>query len=383
MNILIVSRGFPSPKDILTGNFEADQARALQALGHKVVVVSVDRRLKAKDRHIGINHRIVDGINIYNFYLLPLPIRTFYKLGYYYITWAAQFLSSIILRHHDKPDIIHAHYLFTMPIALKLKEMFNVPCVGTEHWSYLGKNDIPPHVKFYANRVYHKLNALITVSNSLRINIKRLFDIDGAVIPNMFDDSKFNISYRRQSNTNKNKTNFISVGSLVDGKCFDLLLKAFSKLSFKDKHLIIIGDGPKRHELENMIKELGLESTVEMTGNLSRDEILPKYHESDVFVLPSNSETFGVVYIEAMASGLPVIATRCGGPEDFVDNSNGLLIDINSEEQLINAMEYMHLHSKEYNPECISKDIVNKYAPDKIARQIECLYNKILNCQTA
>ena len=150
MLVLLISRGFPSTQDVLNGNFEVDQARALQALGHKVIVLSVDRRLKARDRHIGINHRVVDGIDVYNYCLLPMPIKTMYRLGYFYIVQVTKFLSKIILRNHGKPDIIHAHFLYTMPIALKLKEIYKVPCVGTEHWSLVGKNDILNPVRFYA-----------------------------------------------------------------------------------------------------------------------------------------------------------------------------------------------------------------------------------------
>ena len=85
MFVLIISRGFPSLQDVMIGNFEADQARALYALGHKVVVLSIDRRLKAHDRHIGFNHRVIDGIDVYNFYMFPMPIKTMYKLGYFCI----------------------------------------------------------------------------------------------------------------------------------------------------------------------------------------------------------------------------------------------------------------------------------------------------------
>ena len=126
MFVLIISRGFPSLQDVMIGNFEADQARALYALGHKVVVLSIDRRLKAHDRHIGFNHRVIDGIDVYNFYMFPMPIKTMYKLGYFYIVQMVRFLYRIILRNHGRPDIIHAHYLYTMPIALKLKEILYI-----------------------------------------------------------------------------------------------------------------------------------------------------------------------------------------------------------------------------------------------------------------
>ena len=68
MFVLIISRGFPSLQDVMIGNFEADQARALYALGHKVVVLSIDRRLKAHDRHIGFNHRVIVRLYIRRWY---------------------------------------------------------------------------------------------------------------------------------------------------------------------------------------------------------------------------------------------------------------------------------------------------------------------------
>ena len=81
--------------------------------------------------------------------------------------------------------------------------------------------------------------------------------------------------------------------------------------------------------MKNLIIELGLQDYVELTGKLTRDEMLPKLSVSNIFVLPSNSETFGVVYIEAMALGLPVIATKCGGPEDMVSEGvNGWLYPV-------------------------------------------------------
>lgn len=379
MFVLIISRGFPSSQDVLIGNFEADQAKALCALGHKVVVLSIDRRFRACDRRIGLNHRFVEGIDIYNFYMLPMPIKTMYKLGYFYIILVVRYLYKIILQNHGKPDIIHAHYLYTMPIALKLKSKFNIPCVGTEHWSFLGKADLPTFVKFYADKVYYHLDALITVSNSLKMNILKQFGVKSSVIPNMLDVSNFNINSRNQYSKNKLYFSFVSVGTLIDRKCFDLLLKAFSKLKIENKYLTIIGDGPRMGELKVLISELGIENCVELTGTLSREEMLPKMSSSNVFVLPSKSETFGVVYIEAMALGLPVIATRCGGPEDFVDLSNGLLIDCNNEESLVNAMDYMYRHYDEYKPEIISNSVISKYSPINIARQIECIYMKCQN----
>lgn len=86
-----------------------------------------------------------------------------------------------------------------------------------------------------------------------------------------------------------------------------------------------IGDGHLRSVLMEYVWKHDLHDIVMFHGILSPMEIVKVYEECDCFVLPSAGETFGVVYVEAMAAGLPVIATRCGGPEDFVNEDNGIL----------------------------------------------------------
>ena len=98
----------------------------------------------------------------------------------------------------------------------------------------------------------------------------------------------------------------------------------------------------------------------------------------DAFVLASRRETFGVVYIEAMAAGLPVIATRCGGPEDFVTEENGILIPVDDAAALTDAMEHMMLHRREYDSASISADIRRKFAPETIAARLTDIYKTVL-----
>lgn len=87
-----------------------------------------------------------------------------------------------------------------------------------------------------------------------------------------------------------------------------------------------------------------------------KKKIAEQLSKSDCFVLASQSETFGVAYIEALAMGVPVIATKCGGPEGFVNENNGIMIDVDSESQLIEAMKYMYNNSDKYDREEILYD---------------------------
>ena len=97
-------------------------------------------------------------------------------------------------------------------------------------------------------------------------------------------------------------------------------------------------------------------------------------------MLASRSETFGVAYIEAMAAGLPVIATRCGGPEDFVTEENGILIPVDDESALTGAMERMMFRREDYDSAAISADIRRKFAPETIAARLTELYEGVLSC---
>jgi len=111
------------------------------------------------------------------------------------------------------------------------------------------------------------------------------------------------------------------------------LIKACAKLAGVDFRLWLAGDGPQRKSLENLVAGLGMTSHITFWGFL--DDIRPLMWEADLFVLPSKTpEPFGIVALEAMACGLPVVATKAGGVLDFVDESCGWLVRPNDPDDL-------------------------------------------------
>jgi glycosyltransferase involved in cell wall biosynthesis len=143
--------------------------------------------------------------------------------------------------------------------------------------------------------------------------------------------------------------------------------------------LYIIGDGSEREKLQNLIDENELQEKVILCGQKSADKVSKLLESSDCFVLTSRRETFGIVYIEAMAKGMPVIATKCGGPENFVNSGNGLLIPIDNIEATTNALDYMFIHAHNYDSARIKRDCYENFSEECISRKIIDVYKSILS----
>jgi glycosyltransferase involved in cell wall biosynthesis len=111
---------------------------------------------------------------------------------------------------------------------------------------------------------------------------------------------------------------------------------------------------------------------------LNREQVRDYLQQVDVFVLPSLYETFGVVIIEALASGKPVIATKCGGPECVVTDLNGLLVPRNDVESLADALVKMKECLKLYDPSLIRQDCIDRFSAKEVTKQLEIIYQEIL-----
>ena len=201
------------------------------------------------------------------------------------------------------------------------------------------------------------------------------------VIPNMVDLSIFkdNAIYKKDK-MNQDVIKLFSLAYLVKGKGMDLLIEAFNNsLKGKNVQLFIGGDGTERKNLENMVKKLQLDKQIYFLGALSRREVVKEMANCDGFVLVSEHETFGMVYIEAMAMGKPVLATKNGGAEDIVNNFNGILADNGNVESI--SKELINFINKipKYDNEMIKRKCIDKYNEDAIITNIKKEYNEILN----
>lgn len=374
MKIMIVSRGYPTYKYKMNGIFEFDQAKALAAEGHEVIFAVVDVRSIRRWRKWGRTSFIKDGVEVetINFPIGNVPASVFY--------WASAIIFKIlykdILEKYGEPDIIHSHFLRMGYITVKALRETNIPIVLTEHLSTLNQRNIPIELQKIGNNTYSKVDKLITVSKPLSLSIEDKFYIGSEVVHNIIDISTF--KYRKLEK--EPEFTFVSTGSLIKRKNMDLLIEAVSVVqqSYPNIKLYIYGEGPEQKKLETLITTRNLNKNVFLEGLADRSVVATKMSKSHAFVLASKQETFGVAYAEALAMGLPVIATACGGPEEFVNSKNGILISVDDLNGLIEAILKMIRDYERYDKNQISKEITKKFGPKYIANKLLRIYLKLL-----
>jgi glycosyltransferase involved in cell wall biosynthesis len=172
----------------------------------------------------------------------------------------------------------------------------------------------------------------------------------------------------------------ISIGRLIRRKALDDVLLALSRLDSGRFRLLVIGDGPEEAHLRDLARTLGLSSHVDFLGAVSEESKFQYLAAADMFVLPSVHEGFGLVFLEAMHCGLPVIASASGGQTDFLlDGETGFLVPVGAEEVLAERIlrlandERLRKRMSEFNVE-----YVKRFHISGVAAQYEALFSKVV-----
>lgn len=375
MFILLISRGIPSDKDPQWGCFERDQALALHKAGHKVVVLSVDSRVKVKNRKLGISHKNIEGVDLYNLYWFPNVIfrPIIYRVMLFLISWQLDYLYKKIVKIHGAPDVIYSHYLLNSYAALNLKKKYNLPVVAIEHWSEVNKDILKPYVQYLGNSVYSTVDKVISVSDSLKSMIYKHFNVDSLVVHNLVGEG---FGYKLPSY--HTSFNFVTVGSLFHIKGYDILIEAFAKIAHDNNFkLTIVGDGNQRTLLQQLIVKHNLQSKVLLVGRKSRPEVADILANSDVYVSSSRNENFSVSVLEALSVGLPVVATICGGIKECINESNGLLVPTEDVNVLSSAMLKITQNISNYNRESIAQDFENRFSTKTIVNNLVSIFESV------
>lgn len=380
MHIMFIPSWYDNDRNKVHGSFFREQATKLQESGVKVTVayneiwpLTLMGKIKEKS---GLSFKVENGLRTYrykNYNFIPkhpLMFKIFDK--------RMEKLYKEIVKKEGKVDIIHAHSSLWGGIsAAYVAKKYNIPLIITEHSSV--KRGVYVRESYYKRIIdsYKNADKIIAVGNGLKKEIEELSGRkDIKVIGNLVDLALFDIRNVKREN---DEFTFFSVAFLEGEKGFDTLIKSFAK-SFKNKdvRLVIGGDGSQKEWLREIAKNENVENQVTFTGALSREEVAKWMNKCDVFVLPSRYETFGVVYIEALASGKPVIGAFNGGAEDIINHKVGLLVNIDDVQQLSKSMDYIKNNLNKYNSNYIREYCTNKFSSNVIIDKIVGTYKEVI-----
>jgi len=239
----------------------------------------------------------------------------------------------------------------------------------------------PFHLPFF-EKAYRGCDRLVPVSESLLTGLRSLMpwiDEKVEVIPNMIREEMF---LPPQQPRTTDPFIFFWAGRLEHVKGVDLLLWSVADLKTRAKgafRVRLAGRGSLRNQLEQQAASLGLEEEVRFLGRISREEMQVEMQRASCFVLPTRYEAFGAVLIEAMATGLPVIATRSGGPEHVVPGEAGFLIDPDDAGQLTDAMLRMMKEYSRFRQERIRSLAVKRFGEKSVMKRYHQLFLRLIN----
>lgn len=358
----------------------------LQHFKHSVVCIISDQgQLREKFQKAGIP-----------IYFCPVrwPISTFIP-SYRVNRWLRNHLIFTFywrfpsLLKHIKADLVHTH--LTSHIGFQAKAVIcraKLPFIWTIHGLYRSRGEEEAGWSVAFNLIERNERAVITaVSHAALIDVlgeRKMPEGKTRVIYNGVELSQFEINYgqekalRKQYGIPDDSIVFGSAGRLVPIKRFDLLLDAAAQVikRYPNIHVMIAGEGRMRQVLEEKISKLGLQGRVHLIGYQS--DIVQFWREVDVAVISSDSEGLPIALLEALASGVPVVATRVGGIPEVLTEDAGILVEAGSLKGLVEAMERMMDVKVRLEYGRRAKEIAKQFSMNKIAAQYDALYRELL-----
>jgi glycosyltransferase involved in cell wall biosynthesis len=324
------------------------------------------------------------GIPVYRVKGLKwLPVNAAPGLAYARYVRAALYGYERVVAAWGAPDVIHAHVALPCGMAgLEIGRRHGLPVVLTEHASRFSLHTNIRRKHKHLRRVLGGVNRVIAVSEGSQGDMLEFHpEMKSVVIGNVIETDRFTLPDGSRDG-DLSKIRFLAVANLKEQKGIAYLVEAARLLverGLDGFEVVIGGDGVLRTKLEAMVMEYGLDSKFTFLGRLSREQVVSWMQNCDVFVLPSIYESFCIVMAEAMSCGKPVIATRCGGPEYFVTEQAGKVVEKENAEQLAQAMAEYIERKTTWDAAEIRRIIVERFSPEAIAGQISEVYEAVVH----
>lgn len=331
---------------------------------------------------------VVDGINVYRVPVIGRKELSTSTLLSMLTFFPSSLLMGINLCKSIQYDVINAYFAIPSgPTGIVLSEIFDIPSVV----SVLGGDIYDPSKKISPHRnlllrtiikwILDRSDEIVAESNNIKSNTIKYYhpNKDITVIPLGFVAPDFKKATREDMDLLNKDIILISVGRLVKRKGYEWALKATSELNDPRVTYLIIGDGPEKENLKSLAKRLGVENSVRFLGYVSEDKKFQYLSVSDLYILSSLHEGFGVCLLEAMHCGLPIVSTDNGGHTDFLnERRNSLKVPVEDATSFARKIQELI-----YDPGLRTqigknnKEDIKKLDIEKISIVYENLFNKI------
>ena len=390
MKVLFLARWYPSHDHAYNGIFVREHAKAVRAAGDEVAVLHLvgvpggGRGLWRMEEEL--DPTITEGIPAYRVYHRSVSIRHLARISYWLtyglFVWSALGAARRLHGSGFRPDLIHAHVYSAGVPAVILGRLSGRPVVITEHLTDFTRHTLEPGPRKRARFAFQRAARVLPVCCALQkaissYGIKALFQ----VVPNAVDTSMF--FWAKRVATPGRPRRMIFVGNLepTQHKGFPTLVEALKSLNERrgDWHLDVIGEGPSQADCERLVNDANLSEKVAFMGARPKDEIAEMMRSSDLFVLPSRFENLPCVLIEAMTSGLPVVATRVGGIPEMISERDGILVPPDDPAVLAEALDQVLANRISFDSDDIASRARARYSLDVVGAQLHAVYDVVIS----
>jgi glycosyltransferase involved in cell wall biosynthesis len=382
MKILFLTADYPNYYSSLAGIFCRDHAFALKSVCSDVVVLAVVpvslKQIWAKKKiKFGLVKEIDNNLLTYKYVLPSIPKLRLLNL--LILTRTILRLYNIVKSDVYKPDLIQIHEYQAGYGGYKISKKERIPYFITEHLTVFFNSSLTLAQLNFARLAFCNAASCIGVSKNLCDFLSAKFNKTFNYVPNVYNFDDIDILISEPNKIVK----ICTVGGLEKRKNHAMLIRAVKKLvnDIKAIELHIGGGGPEFENLERLTNSLELTEKVIFYGEMEHSDAINLINSCDLFVLSSTYETFGIVLIEAMACGKPVVSTKCGGPESIINSEKvGILVE-NNEDDMYKGLRDMieRIKAGYYDATYLKSYVKNTYSKESVGKQYINLYENILH----
>jgi len=372
VRVLIVTPWYPWPENPVRGMWAVDHAAALMP-DHEVVMLAFSPRPRAA-RPYAIADGVEDGLRTFR---LTYPPPRVPGLG---LIAARRGALDVLGKLRDEgfvPEVVHGHIFLSGPAALPAARRSEAALVIQENLTRVTERQLGRGERGLARYVYRRADLVCPNNARLERAVKELGAAATKTMPNVLD-AEFTLRPRQRKD---GAIRAINVASLHDKKGHAYLLGALLAARETEPRLTLdlVGDGPLRAELEDQVRELGLEDVVTFHGFEPHERVAELLAHSDLLVLSSLRENQPLVVAEAMASGLPTVGTDVGGVPEMLEGGAGVVVPPADAEALARAIVDVSRGLDGYEPEALARLARERYGPESVARRWGETYRELVS----